>query len=118
MKCKECGKDVDAVAAQKFYSVCSTACARKQQLKQEKPEVDTYELNQTGRWRWHEALNGFYVNDTHTGECTGMGDGVDMFSKDDGEPIPVGSQEFYDCLREYFDREQAEIGEAYFNVIE
>ena len=47
--------------------------------------VDSQESEQTGRFRWREAFNGYYVDDTLTGEARGMGDGVDIFCEDPTE---------------------------------
>lgn len=82
---------------------------------------DTGEQGQTGRFRWREAFNGYYVDDTATGQTQGMGDGVDMFCADEDDEddcgcLSPGTQRFYDALNAYFQNEQREIAEAYFGI--
>lgn len=82
---------------------------------------ETGEDEQTGRFRWREAANGYYVDDTATGETRGIGDGVGMFCSDDDDQedagcLTPGTQMFYDALGSYFENEQSEIAEAYFGI--
>lgn len=81
--------------------------------------VDSQESEQTGRFRWREAFNGYYVDDTLTGEARGMGDGVDIFCQDPSEGedcLQPGTQRFYDAINGYFENEQVEIAETYFGI--
>jgi hypothetical protein len=51
------------------------------------------------RFRYYEAGNGFYLERMCDGKTVGIGDGVDMFCDEEGEPSPVGTEEFYQRLR-------------------
>jgi len=71
---------------------------------------------QNGRLSVREAFNGFYVYDSVTQECRGMGDGVDQYHTEEGEPLPVGSKGFYKALRHDVKHNKWQWMEAYFGV--
>jgi hypothetical protein len=85
--------------------------------------VDSRQSSQTKRFRWSEAENGFYLNDTDTGLTRYIGTGVDMFcaSPEEGvenrDCLKPGTQQFYDALNSYFENEQSTIAETYFGWI-
>lgn len=64
----------------------------------------------------YEASNGFYVTDlwSEDGRTVGMGEGVDMYSNELGEPILCGSPAFYEALKLDVAHNAAELREAYF----
>jgi len=71
-------------------------------------------MAKTLRYRIYETRSGFEVEDTKTGKCRGMGDGVDMFFTKTGKSIDVGTKAFYRALKEMEKYDQSIIGEAYF----
>lgn len=68
------------------------------------------------RFTWYETSSAFYAVDNMTGREACMSDGVDMFTRESGYSIPVGTASFYRAMNSMFHNEQQEIGEAYFNV--
>jgi len=71
-------------------------------------------LSKVHRFIWRETFHDFQIEDTLTGECKGMGDGVDMFAEEDGNSIPVSTPEFYKALNDMFKKDQYILQEAYF----
>lgn len=61
---------------------------------------------------WYETSSAFYIVDVISKRERCMGDGVDMFTNEDGESIDVGTPEFYAALNEIMNDE--ETYEAYF----
>jgi hypothetical protein len=66
----------------------------------------------------YETFHDFQIKDMRTGECRGMGDGVDMFGGDpddpDGQAVMVGTDEFYRLMGQMVESEGATLREAYF----
>ena len=69
------------------------------------------------RFTMVEAVNGYAIYDTHSGEERWVGDGVDMFfvPTRSGEFLPLspGTPEFDDAFIEWLRDDEDEIAEAY-----
>lgn len=61
---------------------------------------------------WYETSSNFWIVDRETGREECMGDGVDMFSTEDGDTLDVCSDAFYEALDKLM--EDPETYEAYF----
>lgn len=61
----------------------------------------------------YEGASAFYLVDNSTGKEVCMGDGVDMFTLESGESIPVGTPAFYHALSQTVKLESGTLREAY-----
>ncbi len=62
----------------------------------------------------YEGASAFYIVDERTGKTCGIGDGVDWLLDDNGEPLDVGTDEFYAALERMVAEDGATLREAYF----
>lgn len=72
--------------------------------------------SKNGKFTVYEGNTAFYLVDNETSQEACLGDGVDMFYRDEDGSIPVGTKAFYKALSGMIEIGQAELLEAYFSA--
>jgi hypothetical protein len=85
---------------------------RSKEVKASKKTASTEWVSKDGQIKIYETASDFQIEHIPSGESRGMGDGVDLFSSEEGESLDVDTPEFYAQMAEYVN--DPELLDAYF----